>query len=176
MWNQKCVLTAALFLSSFLIQNSAQAEVKIVNDTIVFSGTFVAPTCTPDQTTAAVELGKVPVSAFTGNNTIVATKDFTVSFSECDKDTTVNLSASGTQDINTQDAFLNTGSAGHNVAIKIKNGDTFLDAKGSNVVTTKASEDGLASFDFIAQMIQSGDNVPDTGKVTALVTLNASYE
>lgn len=178
MLNKKYVLTAALVVISFLTENNAGAEVKVLSDTIVFSGEFIAPTCVPDALDTAVELNKVSQTAFTGKNTVVATKDFSIGFHECDKGATVHLTASGTKDITDDSAFLNMGSAGHNVAVRLKqkDSDSFMDAKGENAIESTASDDGVATFDFTAQMIQPGDGIPVPGKVNAAITLNASYE
>ncbi|HEY3987420.1 fimbrial protein [Cedecea sp.] len=170
----KTGMAALLISGMFMVPGVACADTVSPTATVTFSGTFVAPTCTMDSKTVAVDLGMVPVGDFTGPGTVVATTPFTLGFSNCDEGAVVVVSATGTPADGKADDFQNDGSAGHNVAVEIKSGETVMDAGGLNTVEQTA-EDGVVKFPFTANMVQPGGSAPVPGAVTSVVTLNVAY-
>ncbi|SFT37833.1 Pilin (type 1 fimbria component protein) [Kosakonia arachidis] len=152
--------------------------------TITVSGTVVNRTCTEGWTSADthIELGTVDASTMKSKHDIGASKDFTLTLTNCSSDVkTVKVTATGTADPALSEAFKNTGTA-TGVDVSIWSGPG-LSEFGTELIPNNQSTaiafkpaNGVVDMSFRVKLGQDSDATVTAGTVSALITLNMNYE
>ncbi|WP_161804226.1 fimbrial protein [Photorhabdus heterorhabditis] len=143
---------------------------------MVVSGSVGAPTCTLDISNPSIDLGHIVKSQFTKADTLVASKDFTISLEGCDAEIdaggkmkqNIDLNITGTQTLDGNGYFGDSGAAVGSLAVGlVEKSKTVLLANNSKInfantgdakaTATKTFSVGLVAKD--PKTLKSGDSV-----------------
>lgn len=157
-------------------------------DQIQFTGRVVEESCTLDTsaTTGAgtVALGDVPLSDVNASGGKSPDTPFTVALSGCPaNDAQISLTLSGTPDTNNTTLLaVTTGSdaaTGVGIAISDNTSGTAVPldfTAGAETAAVPTDADGKVSFDFIANIMNSGAASVTAGDANSVATITVNYQ
>ncbi|MGX5026492.1 fimbrial protein [Enterobacter asburiae] len=177
-----CAIAVALFATSsgayVYAAPGASAEVK-------FRATVTESTCTPSWNATngiTIDFAKVRSEELNTENGI-AKRQFTLTLTNCQNVTGVQVSAAGTPDANKPDAFANTAQekdAAKNVAFVLLAGpdqNTPLKPNSGSSVEYKMPTNATSiEMPFVAELVPTGTSPVEAGTATGVATLNMTYE
>jgi major type 1 subunit fimbrin (pilin) len=149
--------------------------------TLVFTGTFVPPTCTIDagSQNQTVSLGSVALTSFAAVGSTANPTPFNVVLDNCTQGTKITMNVTGSADSKVLSVLQNTGGSATQVGVQILQAASSGATTGtaltlnSNVNLGVVSTPGSMTFPFVAQFYRLGTMT--AGSVAATATVNFTY-